>query len=188
MDEVDVEFVKSLFKLKPVGETETLFVSGTLVYEARERISAYAVDKETDYVLWLDSDMIFPPMTMLNLIGDIDGKDIVTGIYSTRRPPFTPTIYTMGAESVESIRTFPEDRLFRIDACGFGCVLMRTEVLKKSFETFNTCFQPEHGFGEDLSFCRRALELGYEIYADPRIMLGHIGKTVITRKTIKEES
>ena len=34
------------------------------------------------------------------------------------------------------------------------------------------------GFGEDLSFCIRAQELGRKIYCDSRIKMGHVGLRV----------
>jgi len=35
---------------------------------------------------------------------------------------------------------------------------------------------------EDFSFCQRAIEKGYEIYAEPRIFLGHEGTYFFTIK------
>ena len=39
MDEIDVGFVQSLMDLQTVGETKTYFLSGSLIYEARERLA-----------------------------------------------------------------------------------------------------------------------------------------------------
>ena len=38
-----------------------------------------------------------------------------------------------------------------------------------------TAFTPLPHFGEDLSFCIRARECGYEICCDPTIRIGHVG-------------
>jgi hypothetical protein len=33
--------------------------------------------------------------------------------------------------------------------------------------------------GEDLAFCKRATDMGYEIWAEPSVKLGHIGHITI---------
>ena len=42
-----------------------------------------------------------------------------------------------------------------------------------------TWFDPMEGVGEDLAFCLRARELGYKIWCDPTISLGHVGQLII---------
>ena len=182
MDEIDVGFVESLIALKHVGDVTIKFLSGSLIYEAREQLAATAVNNDFDYVLWLDSDQMFKPTMMLDFVAS--DVDMVSGVIPARRPPYCPVVYKREGDKLIQMTEF-EDRLFEIDACGFGAVFMKTEILQKSFEMFGTCFMPVKGFGEDLSFCLRAKELGYKMYADPRIDFGHIGKIVITKKDYK---
>lgn len=182
MDEMDSGFVQCLVNLRKVGEVDINILSGSLVYEARERLAGLAVDGEYDYVLWLDSDMMFPDTLLLDLLAQ--DKDIITGVCAARRPPYNPCIFRSVGEKLEFVTDF-KDRLLEVDGCGFGVVLMKTEVLKKSFDEFRTCFQPIPGFGEDLSFCVRAKKLGYKLFADPNIEIGHIGKTVITKNAFR---
>ena len=40
-------------------------------------------------------------------------------------------------------------------------------------------------FGEDISFCIRARELGYKLICDPRIKVSHIGRSVINETTYR---
>lgn len=185
MDEIDVGFVQSLMDLKTVGETKIQFLSGSLIYEARERLAAMAIDNDFDHVLWLDSDQMFKPTMMIDFVAS--DKDIVTGVIPSRRPPFIPLIYRKEDNKLVPVAGFG-DHLLEVDGCGFGAVLMKTEVLEKCFDKYKTCFMPVYGFGEDLSFCIRAKELGYKIYADPRIEIGHIGKTVITKDFYRREN
>ena len=42
-------------------------------------------------------------------------------------------------------------------------------------------FDPMDGFGEDVSFCWRARQCGYDIWADSSIEFGHVGQCVVTR-------
>lgn len=182
MDEIDVGFVQSLMDLQTVGETKTYFLSGSLIYEARERLAAMAVNNGFDHILWLDSDQMFKPTLMIDFVSS--EKDMVTGVIPMRRPPYIPCVYKVKDDELKQV-TELGDRLFEVDGCGFGAVFMKTEILQKCFDKYKTCFQPIYGYGEDLSFCLRVKELGYKIYADPRIDIGHIAKTVITKNMFR---
>lgn len=177
-DEMDAGFVQCLVDMKPVGETRILVLSGSLIFEARERLADFAIQNGYDHVLWLDSDIMFPSTMMIDLAAQ--DKDIITGVIAARRYPFYPCVYRSEGKKLEPVKDFGT-KLFKVDSCGFGAVLLKTEVLQKMFDEFHTCFQPILGYGEDLSFCVRAKKLGYEIWADPSIDIGHIGKTVIKK-------
>ena len=43
-------------------------------------------------------------------------------------------------------------------------------------------FDPMYGFGEDVAFCWRARQCGYDIWCDSSIELGHVGNCIVTRK------
>lgn len=172
---MDAGFVQSLVDLIKVGETRTLIYSGSLVYEARERLANMAVSGGYDYALWFDSDMMFPSTTMMDLIAQ--DKDMITGVCAARRPPYRPCVYREVDGKPQHILDFGND-LFEVDYCGFAVVLMKVNLLREMFEKFGTCFSPFEGWGEDMSFCIRAKELGYTIWANPNIDIGHIGKRV----------
>lgn len=63
--------------------------------------------------------------------------------------------------------------------CGFACVLITTQILKDVFKQNKTCFLPMGDMGEDLAFCKRAAECGYDIWAEPSVHLGHIGHNAV---------
>lgn len=195
MDSVPVEFAQSLRTLRKVGDVAVSFLPNSLIYDARNRLSQQAIEGGFDYVLWLDSDMVFGADTMERLFEDIKDKDFVSGLYFLRRPPFEPVLYGEystkddGRIHYEKIKEYPEE-IFEIGACGFGCVLMRTEMLINVALQERDFFSPILGIGEDLSFCYRANRCGYKMYCDPQIKCGHVGKTVITEeiyKAIKEQ-
>ena len=85
-------------------------------------------------------------------------------------------------------KTAAEDEIFEVEGCGFGAVMMRTEVLEAVANKYHTLFEPLPGFGEDLSFCMRARGCGYRIWCDPRIQAGHKAATIVTRDTFKAYS
>ena len=192
MDTVQTEFCQSLAKLQRVGSVEHEFTSCSLVYKARNDLGRLAAKGDSDFVLWLDSDVIFPASLLADMIADMGNRDIVTGIYHMRRPPFLPVIWktlTQGLTPEENVSEvaieYPADEIFEVDACGFGCVMMRTEVLRVVMDKYHDLFTPLPGFGEDLSFCIRARGCGYKIHCDPRIQIGHKGAVIISDETFQ---
>ena len=78
MDMVSVHFCRSLVTLQKLENCSVSFVIDSLIYSARNEICRQALKDNYDYVLWLDSDMVFPPETIAKLLAD--GKNIVTGL------------------------------------------------------------------------------------------------------------
>lgn len=190
MDAVQTDFCRSLVNMRYVGEVTFGFTECSLIYHARTQLCRMALEAEADYVLWLDSDVIFRPNLMEDLMTDIQGKDMVTAIYHMRRPPFRPVIWKTitpgvlpGQGNVEPYDDYPEDGLFEVAGCGFGAVLMKTGVINDVATTFHETFGPMPGFGEDLSFCIRARGCGYKIWADPKLQVGHKGAMIINGDT-----
>ena len=175
LDFLHFEFVESLTNLIMYLKNERVnfevkYISGTLVYVARDRLACHAINNDFTHVLWLDSDMVFPTSIVDDLM-DLD-KPIVSGIYHARRKPFNSCIFK---EIVPVVRfdKYPSEP-FKIGGCGFGIVLTSVEVLKAVKMNHDTCFLPMAAFGEDLAFCCRARDLGYEIWCDPTVRAGHI--------------
>lgn len=186
MDSVPSQFAQSLATLNKVEECVVAFQMGSLIYNSRNYLATAAVKMEADYILWLDSDMVFPTDTLERLWKDRDKGDIVTGVYYRRVEPYKPVLYSKldiddnGCqwENCEDIK----DEIFEVEGCGFGCVLTPTNVFVDVVNRFGNMFAPISGVGEDLSFCWRAKQCGYNIVADPRIPLGHVGHYVVDRK------
>ena len=57
------------------------------------------------------------------------------------------------------------------------------DLLKKVGAAYGTGFCPISGFGEDLSFCLRAGELGETVWVDSALKCGHVGLTTYTEDT-----
>lgn len=189
MDVIEANFIECLTNLRLVGEVEIKYLKASLVYDARNQITKYAIDKGGfDYILWLDSDMTFGPDIMEKLIDDIEGKEdgikkmAVTGLCFGRRPPFKPCIYSeLDVEQNGKLIMphdqpyfdYPRNKLFKVEACGFACVLMRMDMLE-AMGIYGVPFFPLCGLGEDLTFCWRARKLDMEFWCDSRIKIGHI--------------
>ena len=182
-DQLEANFVECLLNLRHVGETEIKLLKGTLVYDARNQLTQYALEKGGyDFVLWLDSDMTFEPDLLERLMEDIDGKQAVTGLCFGRRPPFKPCIYKSIRVEKEGLGVmphadnwydYPRDQLFEVEGFGFACVLMRMDMLD-AMSVYGIPFFPVAGLGEDLSFCWRARQLDIRLWCDSRLKIGHI--------------
>ena len=192
MDQVQTEFAQSLCGMRPVGQIRHAFLACSLIYKARTDLGKRAVEENSDFVLWLDSDVIFPDTLMIDMMEAIEGKDIVTGIYHMRRPPFKPVIWkklrqglTPAENESEDYLDYPRDEAFQVEGCGFGAVMMRTHVLKTVMDKYHELFAPLPGFGEDLSFCIRARGCGFTIWCDPRLQIGHKASLIVSDDTFQ---
>ena len=154
---------------------DVCFKCGTVCHHARDVLAREAVNNGYTHILWLDADMIFNDDLFYRLLET--GKDFVTGVYHTRHAPYGSCIF-LNVDPPEPIVKYP-DELFKIAGCGFGCVLMKTEVALKVYQKFEKMFHPKENVGEDITFCQRAIECGYDVWCDPSIQAGHIGHLTI---------
>lgn len=182
MDFVHVEFMRSLVNLIIKLKRDSIqfdidIESGTLVYLARDRIANKAINEGYTHVLWLDSDMVFNENILEDLM--FCGEQFVTGIYHARRKGYASVIFKrIDINHLERFEEYPKEP-FRIEGCGFGCVLIDVEILRAVCRKNNTCFTPLPNLGEDIAFCKRAHDLGYTLWCEPTVVCGHIGHITI---------
>ena len=175
------EFVRSLTELESQLREDNVWfeikiISGTLVHTARDRLAQHAVKYHFDEVLWIDDDMVFD----CHLYEDLKmcGKDMVCGLFVSRHFPYVSCLFR-SLIPVERISVYP-DEAFKVAGCGFGCVLMKTQILADVMNNNGgKCFVPDQKLGEDVAFCQRATNLGYEIWCEPTARVGHVGRIVI---------
>lgn len=192
MDMVHTTFMWSLIGMNRCGETQFAIACSSLIYDARNQLVKKAIDEKFDRILWLDSDMDFQPDLMDRLAARLDeGRDFVTGIYFSRKAPVKPVFYEAVGyyhdDANQSVTPhavpfleYPKDSIFEIQGCGFGGVMHTVELAKKVQDKFGVPFAPILGFGEDLSFCVRARDVGATLWCDSSIKLGHVGYGTIT--------
>lgn len=195
MDTVSARFAQSLATLRKVDRCVVSFLMGSLIYDSRNQLAGYALEMEADYILWLDSDMIFAPDTLERMIKTLDEHpeiDILSGLYFRRAYPFTPVLFKKLDEGengnivFEDYNDYP-DELFELEGVGFGCVLMRTDCLFQMLDEdgVGRWFTPLGGAGEDCAFCIRARRAGYRIFVDPSVELGHMAYAPVTQAFYK---
>lgn len=200
MDMVSARFAQSLTTLKKVGQCTVSFLIGSLIYDSRNKLAGLAVEMEADYIMWFDSDMVFRPDTLERMMAVMDEHpeiDVLSGLYFRRGHPFTPVLFKTLEVNDEGLLEWSDyeelpDEPFEIAGCGFGCVLMRTEMLLDiaAKEEGGRWFTPIADAGEDVAFCIRARREGYRIFCDPTIDCGHMAYAPVTKnfwKAMKSE-
>ena len=196
---IDVDSEKSIRKLEKDSwlnrdiEVDIVLQPTTIIHDGRFALAQHAIKNKYDYILWIDSDMVFESTVLYDLL-EAD-KDIVTAVCFMRRAPYEPCIYSkmrMGAtleeDQIEKYYDYPEG-VFEVEACGLAMVLMKVVVLEdiilKTGQPFFPIKSDHRTLGEDLSFCYNARKSGHKIWATSKPVVGHIGKMNVDVESYK---
>lgn len=163
---------------------------GTYVHTARQMMAQAALDNDSDYLLFIDSDMRFPPDALIQLLVHqlpMVGVNYVARMYP---PRFIAVKTVADIDDPEQrgvlLETLPESTgLEQVDAVGFGMVLIRRDVFdalprpKEHGPWWWYTWMPVHGsqIGEDVYFCRAVGEAGFDIMVDHDLskQIKHVG-------------
>jgi len=144
---------------------------------SRNRLMETALaTKDATHFLWIDDDHVFKPNILCNLLSRKVG--MICSLMFQKIPPHYPTIYQVSKESEHLYHCFVKwpRAVFRIDGCGFGCVLMTREVAEQVKPPY---FEEQTGqYGQDLHFCYKLRKLGIPIYCDGTQSILHAGYEV----------
>lgn len=85
---------------------------------------------KADYLLWIDTDNIIPFGGVKRLIET--GKELVTGLYHLKIPPYTPIAYLRQKDDkgYEPIKGFRPGEIIPIDMAGLGACLVHRNVFE----------------------------------------------------------
>lgn len=160
---------------RPIG-TVCMFSHGQSPAQGRNSIIAKALELECTHIFFLDDDMVFKPDVLTRLLKHAD-KDVVTGLYLMRNYPHFPVVMDEGPyEDGKCKFVFLTDQqgLIPIVNCGFGFVLIKTEVFKKlerPWVTLGEIIKDE--WCDDVAFFNKVKRAGFEMYCDLGIWAGH---------------
>jgi hypothetical protein len=195
----DPHFISSLLQLQmepPCSLIVRPCIGDSLVARARNKLAAEFLETDATHLLFLDTDLIFTPAHIARLISH--DEPIVAGLYPKKQPQLAWVLNTLPGEE-------PDDRgLQKVKYIGTGCLMIHRGVIERMIaeipniayitdagqvqrtehDLFPTgpMFDPEQQttryHSEDWGFCRRALDLGYSIYADTRVVCKHVGACI----------
>lgn len=177
---IEADTFKSIYDLDiPTGyEVDFQYFYGYRVDQVRNLIADWVV-RGYDYLFAVDHDVTFPKDTLRKML-DHD-KDLVSGVYRQRLEPQRIEIYGLDGQRVE-YNLIHNKGLVQIGGCGFGCVLVKKEVLAAvGYPQFVYHPALDHGdtISEDTDFCKKAITKGFTLWCDPSILCGHIGSTTM---------
>jgi hypothetical protein len=168
-------------------------LGGTVLGAARNEIAEKFLATACDWLWCVDSDIVITGGTLPALLAaaDPEAAPIVSALYQLRVRGHThPAMYGAAAHNDGGITftpyaTWPEDTLLPVAGCGAGCLLIHRSVFKRISEAepaddhlwFANITIGHRQFGEDLSFCLRAVSAGVPLHAHTGIQVGHM-KTV----------
>ena len=142
-----------------------------------------------DYLMWIDSDIVFTPDQFFKLI-DAD-KDIVSGLYKMHNNIHYATVEKWDDDHFVKNGSYefmtPElvskkPGLFSVAYTGLGWMLVKKGVFESlQYPWFQPIWKDYNYQGraikefasEDVSFCHMIKEKGYDIWVDPQVVVGH---------------
>lgn len=178
-DDVDAGFAMSLaYLMRSYTDSNFIVMLGTLLPNLRQGLVKQAMSIGSSHVLFIDSDMSFPPYTLHQLMRA--DKDII-GANCVQR---TQDEWTARKDG-HFVSSLNKTGIEQVDTLGFGVTLIKMKV----FETverpwFNTPYDGEKHEGEDVSFCRKARDAGFKIFIDHDLSqeIGHVASTIKSPK------
>lgn len=182
-----VNFIHRLMELHTNGrnyEVKIYIEQSTVIDRARNLLTQRALNDGCDYIMFIDADMILPPNAIDNLI-DMN-LPIASGLYFQKGKPYLPVARLKRNEDDEDHR-FLEDfefgKIIKVAGAGFGCVLIKANVFREiEYPWFKFDWKEIRGkleqIGEDLYFCDKAKDAGYDTYLNTGIVCSHFGTEV----------
>jgi FkbM family methyltransferase len=177
---IEADTFKSIYDLEIPTGYETTFQTfyGYRVDQVRNLIADWVV-RGFDYLFAVDHDVTFKPDTLKKMLQH--DVDMVAGIYRQRTPDQHIEIYDLNQQRMK-MEALVGRGLVQIGGCGFGCVLVKKEVMVKvgypQFE-YHPALDHNNTISEDNDFCKKAANAGFSIWCDPSILCGHIGSTTM---------
>lgn len=172
-----MEFVVSMFRIidyfydwckkKSRDDTISMVIhGGYCLDEMRTDVTELALKEGATHLLFLDTDLIHPPETVVWMMEDLEENadlkvEAITGVYHWKSSPYHPYLYPVWDENDKTFTgliSFPVDTLFRVMASGAGIFMVKREVVEKipkpwfKFVKPNTLPELPKGIGEDLYF------------------------------------
>lgn len=170
--------------------TDYLLLQGNChVDDARNSVVRDFLESDCAELVFLDADVNWEPSQLVQLCSR--DLDIVGGVYPYRRDGSdNMPVRMMGEQSIRP------DGLLEVEGLPTGFLKIKRHVLEhlakrapayfdKVYETRMVFARPVPGedktrWGGDIDFCNRAHKLGYRLFADVELRLGHTGTIVVT--------
>jgi len=153
---------------------------GGYIDSSRETAMRYAIENGSDKLLFIDSDMIFPPDAMVKLVAH--SKTIIGAAYNEKKlGPDGKRLSTVklddGKGGYFTGNANMPDAPFMCAAVATGFLALYVPVIRERMQPpyFEYDRQEKGRAGEDTFFCQKARSVGLEVWCDPTLGVRHMG-------------
>jgi len=158
-------------------DTHVIYDASSILLNQRENLANQAVEINADYMLWLDSDMLFPSTTAMRMMGH--NKNVVAANYMKRSVPLNSVAYESRGDWDNWLPLMSEEALVSVEGVGMGCMMIKTEILKEIEKPwFAFEYKDNSWHGEDFYFQEKLRNAGHEIFIDMNLsnQIRHVGQ------------
>ena len=168
-------------------------VQGNQIGRQRQVLWDYWADNlKTDWLLWVDSDIVLNIDVMKKLwqTADKHHRPVVSGVYfiskeneGTLMKPYPVLFNDVSEFQIQYVHPLPDNEVIKCDSAGFGLVLMHKSVIEKMrtahpnqsmfMETAATN-NDDHFVGEDIIFFRKMKAAGVPLHAHTGARVKHM--------------
>jgi len=164
---------------------------------SRNKIIKYAIEKDYDYLLMMDSDVLVPPDILKKLLNN--EKDVCSGLYFNYTKvknefKFLPVCYRKLEEKYYPIyeKFFPKanmkmfsrqmslieaksGELFEVSVASAGCLFLSKKAFNSGarYGMIKKLEEELKGTTDDIKFFKELRESGFKIYCDTSILCAH---------------
>lgn len=158
----------------------------SIVTDARSVVVHHFLASDKKYLFWIDSDVSWHPNDFLKVLALATSYSVVAGTYPLKRDSKEFVIRTDSEPYAVN-----QHGLVRVEGLGLGFTCVKREVIERLAETkpmvhlegpnlhVRDVFRLENlggrRFGEDMAFFSDVRDLGYDVWLDPTLEIGHVG-------------
>lgn len=162
----------SVMATLPPGSGLT-WAKGVDICGACNSIIRHMVQNDHEYVWMMGDDHAFESDIVKRLMAH--DVDVIVPHCLKRYPPWHPVVYSHQNEEGWYVKAdLPEKGLTKIHAAGSAGMLIKRRVIEALADPWFDPSPDAAGLNEDLHFCQKVREAGFDIYCDPQVPLGHI--------------
>lgn len=167
------------------------------IIDARNKTAEAFLERPSEWLLIVDSDMGFEPDTLERLLEVADpvtrpivgalcfaqketGRDGLSGFRCAPRVTILDYVETADGGNFAGRSTYPVNTVVQCAATGSACILIHRTVLETVAERYGPIWydripSPAGGlFGEDVSFCVRAVLCGFSVHVNTAVKTSHL--------------
>jgi len=168
-------------------------VQGNQIGRQRQVLFDYWADKlKTDWLLWVDSDIVLTAEVMQKLWATADKhhRPVVSGVYFISKEnegalmkPYPVLFNDVSKFEIQYVHPLPDNEVIQCDSAGFGLVLMHKSVVnamrsthpgQSMFTETADSSNDDEFIGEDIVFFRKMKQAGIPLHAHTGARVKHM--------------